>query len=188
MFNGYSFIIFFLSLMNSLSLLYFSLTNIEQFPSDIGETNWSLILSYIEVGVGASTILIATAVFGIEIGNTQIKEKRPLKISTILFSVIFLICIVLSGYRMSEMGLFLNSGICKRTTGDLVCPTVLYRSEYDIEDVRDCTFNAFAESPTAWTKTGIDWSDKAVYTNKELLFEAYKVGRPDGDIKTVDDI
>ena len=188
MFNGYSFIIFFLSLMNSLSLLYFSLTNIEQFPSDIGETNWSLILSYIEVGVGASTILIATAVFGIEIGNTHIKEKRPLKISTILFSVIFLICIVLSGYRMSEMGLFLNSGICKRTTGDLVCPTVLYRSEYDIEDVRDCTFNAFAESPGAWLKTGIDWSDKSVYTNKELLFEAYKVGRPDGDIKTVDDM
>lgn len=128
MINGYSFIIFFLSLFNSLSLLYFSLSNFEQYPSDIGETNWSMILSYIEVVVGASTLLIGTSVFGIELGNPSIKEKRPIKISTILFSVIFLINIILSGYRMSEMGLFLTSGICKRTTGDLVCPTVLFRS------------------------------------------------------------
>lgn len=191
MINGLSSVIFFLSLLNSLSLLFVGLSNIEQYPSDIEGTNWSMILSYIEIGVATSTILVSTSVFGMEICNPVIKNKRPIKVSTIIFSVMFVINVIISVYRLSETGLILESGLCKRLEGNLVCPTVLFRSRYDISDVEECKFNSFAESPNAWLSSGsnvIDWSNKSVYNDKDLLYKAYKHVRPNGDITKADDM
>lgn len=146
--------------------------------------NWSGILSCIELGTAIGVLMLAsvTAIPYLEILN--IENRGPLKFATIYYAVFSLTSIVIAMYRLSETGMLFDFGMCSRTEGDLVCPTVLYRTEMNIENVTDCKFNSFADSPAVWNTNGvplIDWSDKEMYDKKSqsILFQAYKQARDD---------
>ena len=149
--------------------------------------NWSGILSCIELGTAIGVLMLAsvTAIPYLEI--LKIENRAPLKFATIYYAVFSLTSIVIAMYRLSETGMLFDFGMCSRTEGDLVCPTVLYRTEMDIENVTDCKFNNFADSPAVWNTNGvplIDWSNKEMYDKKSqsILFEAYKQARGGSDI------
>ena len=144
--------------------------------------NWSGILSCIELGTAIGVLMLAsvTAIPYLEVLN--IANRGPLKFATIYYAVFSLTSIVIAMYRVSETGMFLDIGICSRTEGDLVCPTVLYRTEMDISNTSDCKFNNFADSPSVWNTNGvarIDWSNKEMYdkSSQGLLFSAFKAAR-----------
>jgi hypothetical protein len=144
--------------------------------------NWSGILSCIELGTAIGVLMLSsvTAIPYLEVLN--IKNRGPLKFATIYYAVFSLTSIVIAMYRVSETGTFLDIGVCSRTEGDLVCPTVLYRTEMDISNTSDCKFNNFADSPSVWNTNAvprIDWSDKDMYdkSSQGLLFTAFKAAR-----------
>jgi len=146
------------------------------------QMNWSGILSCIEIGVGAGVLMLTSVTAAPYIDILPIKNKTPIKMATIYYSVFSLSSIIIASYRFGEMGLLWEGGICSRTDGSFVCPTVLYRTEFEIENVTDCKFNNFNDSPSAWNTNGvpiIDWSNKEMYDKKSqaTLFNAYKAAR-----------
>ena len=144
--------------------------------------NWSGILSCIELGAAVGVLLLSSVTAIPYLGVLNIKNRAPIKFATIYYAVFSLIAVVISMYRVSETGLILDIGICVRTEGDLVCPTVLYRTEFDISNKSDCKFNNFADSPSVWNTNAvplIDWSDKEMYdkSSQKILFEAFTAAR-----------
>lgn len=144
--------------------------------------NWSGILSCIELGTAIGVLLLATVTAIPYLETLNIANRGPLKFATIYYAVFSLTSIVIAMYRLSETGILFDFGMCSRTEGDLVCPTVLYRTEMEIENVTDCKFNNFADSPAMWNTNGmplIDWSDKTMYDKKSqsIIFEAYRIAR-----------
>lgn len=144
-------------------------------------TNWPVTLSIID----ASFALMAIALLSItDAWNLCEKPttKSPMKCAAVFYALFLISSIVSFASRGIERGLFTETGLCIRTEGDLVCPTVLYRSAEDIETKEDCEFNNFADSPSAWNTgniTRIDWSDKEMYDkkNRGLIFQAYTEAR-----------
>lgn len=146
-------------------------------------TNWSVTLSIID----ASFALMAIALVSItDAWNLCEKPttRAPMKCATVFYALFLISSIVSFATRGIERGIFTETGLCIRTEGDLVCPTVLYRSVegYDIETKKDCEFNNFADSPSAWNTgniTRINWSDKEMYDkkNRGLIFRAYTEAR-----------
>ena len=131
------------------------------FP-DIGQQpNWSGILTLIELGLAACVfvLVLTTAYPYLYIAG----DSDIVKCSTYFYALLTIGSVIVSVYRMSESGMISDNGICKRLDG-FVCPTVRYRSEFDIVSTADCTFNSFGTNPDVWThKVGIDWSNKTVY-------------------------
>lgn len=146
-------------------------------------TNWSVTLSIID----ASFALMAIALVSItDAWNLCEKPttRTPMKCATVFYALFLVSSIVSFASRGIERGIFTETGLCIRTEGDLVCPTVLYRSVegYDIQTEEDCEFNNFADSPSTWNTgniTLIDWSDKEMYDkkNRGLIFRAYTEAR-----------
>lgn len=146
-------------------------------------TNWSVTLSIID----ASFALMAIALLSItDAWNLCEKPttRTPMKCATVFYALFLVSSIVSFASRGIERGIFTETGLCIRTEGDLVCPTVLYRSVegYDIQTEEDCEFNNFADSPSAWNTgniTRINWADKEMYDkkNRGLIFRAYTEAR-----------
>ena len=146
-------------------------------------TNWSVTLSIID----ASFALMAIALVSItDAWNLCEKPttRAPMYCATVFYALFLVSSMVSFATRGIERGIFTETGLCIRTEGDLVCPTVLYRSVegYDIETKDDCEFNNFADSPSAWNTgniTLIDWSKKEMYDkkNRGLIFRAYTEAR-----------
>ena len=144
-------------------------------------TNWSVTLSIID----ASFALMAIALVSItDAWNLCEKPtaRAPMYCATVFYALFLFSSMVSFATRGIERGLFTETGLCIRTEGDLVCPTVLYRSVEDIKIKDDCKFNNFADSPSAWNTgniTQIDWSDKEMYDkkNRGLIFRAYTEAR-----------
>lgn len=177
MINGFSVTLMSLGITGTVYMIIINLLSILNYSNDIGETNWSWMLSLIELGI-AGCILLLTIVSGaIYVHEHDIKNKTAIRWKAWLYGILCAASLVVSAYRMSEMGIIFPNGLCKRTKGDLVCQTVLFKTYRTIEEIGDCNFNAFAESSSAWKTTGsylIDWSNKDVYTDRNLLYAAYK--------------
>lgn len=189
--NGYSLSILTLSLLNGLFILIINVINMIDYPENNGGTNWSGVLSGIESFIGIAVILLVGSSVGPDLCVLKIKDKESLRTTTIFYGILFLISIVIAAYRLGELGYLPTNGICVRTTGDLVCPTVIFRTMYDIDTKEDCVFNAFAENPDAWVLTGnnrLDWSNKKSYSYKKELFRVYNLSRPDTTIKSAADM
>ena len=160
------------------------------FTDSSEQYNWSGILSCIELGTAIGVLMLSsvTAIPYLEV--LDIKNRGPLKFATIYYAVFSLTSIVVAMYRLSETGMFLDIGVCSRTEGDLVCPTVLYRTEMNITNTSDCKFNNFADSPSVWNTNAvplIDWSDKEMYdkSSQSILFNAFKAAR--GEVSISED-
>ena len=189
--NGFSLSILILSVLTGVYLCSISSYNLLTYPSSIGSTNWSGLLSLIELCVGFGLVLMVSVVVGPEIDVLKITESSTERISTIFCAIMFLISFIVSMYRCGETGILPTNGVCIRTTGDLVCPTVLFRTEHNISALEDCKFNAFAENPAAWILTGndrIDWSIKRTYSDKVELFRLYNLSIPNSDILNADEM
>lgn len=191
MLNGCSLSILILGVLSSLGMVCLHIYTIAiDYPLNIFSSvqlNWSGVLSCIEIGLGTGILLLATVAAAPYVNIASIQNRGPLKFATIYYAIISLASVIVSIYRLSETGLMFDTGVCKRTEGSLVCPTVLFRTEMAIENKLDCVFNAFAESPSAWNKAGvpkIDWSNEEMYDKKSqsVVFEAYKLAREDIDI------
>ena len=151
------------------------------------QLNWSGTLSTIEIGVGTAVLLLCTVTAIPYLDVLNIKNKTPIKFATIYFAIMALASVIISMYRLSETGIISDNGICKRVEGDLVCPTVLFRSAMKIENKEDCVFNAFANSASVWNRAGvpkINWYDKDMYDKKsqQTVYDAYKAAREDVEI------
>ena len=189
--NGYSLVILTLSLLNGLFMLIINLINIIDYRENNGGRNWSGVLSGIQSFIGIAIILLVVSSVGPDLCVIKIKDKRSLRTTTILYGILFLISIVISAFRLGELGYLPTNGICVRTSGDLVCPTVIFRTEHEINTKEDCIFNAFAENPDAWVLTGsnrLDWSNKKSYSYKPELFRVYNISRPGTLIKSADEM
>lgn len=195
MLNGSSLTILILGILSSLGIVCLQIYALAiDYPLNIFtdsaiQLNWSGILSAIEAGVGSAVLLLCTVTAIPYLGVVNIKNTTPIKFATIYYAIMALTSGIISVYRLSETGIIFYNGLCKRLDGDvgLVCPTVMFRSEMTIETKEDCVFNAFADSPSVWNKTGepkIDWSDKEMYDKKsqQTVFDAYKAARTDVDI------
>ncbi len=193
MLNGCSLTVLILGVLSSLGIICFHVYSIAiDYPLNIFtdssvQRNWSGILSCIEIGVGAGVLLLTTVTAAPYINAVRIKNRTPIKFATIYYAILALASVIISVYRLSETGTIFDNGICKRMEGDLVCPTVLFRSKMTIDNKTDCRFNAFADSSSVWNKAGvptIDWSDKEMYDKKSqsIVFDAYKTARTDVDI------
>jgi hypothetical protein len=193
MLNGCSLTVLILGVLSSLGMVIFQINSLAvDYPLNIFtdssvQLNWSGILSTIEVGVGSAVLLLCTVTAVPYLGVIDIKNRAPIKFATIYYAIMALTSVIISIYRLSETGIIFDNGICKRLEGDLVCPTVMFRSEMTIEKNEDCIFNAFADSSSVWNKAGdpkIDWSDREMYDKKsqQTVFDAYKAARPDVDI------
>ena len=146
-------------------------------------TNWPVTLSIID----ASFALMAIALLSITdawYSCEKATTRTPMKCAAVFYALFLISSIVSFASRGIETGILTETGLCNRTEGDLVCPTVLYRSAkgYDIKTEKDCEFNNFADSPSAWNTgniTRIDWSKKEMYDkkNRGLVFQAYTEAR-----------
>ena len=198
MLNGCSLTILILGVLSSLSMVCLQIYTLAvDYPLNIFsdssiQLNWSGTLSAIEIGVGTAVLLLCTVTAIPYLDMLNIKNRTPIKFATIYYSIMALTSVIISMYRLSETGIIFDNGVCKRVEGDLVCPTVLFRSEMEIENKADCVFNAFADSASVWNKAGvprIDWSDKAMYDkqSQQTVYNAYNAAREDVDI-TVDEM
>jgi len=187
---GFSVSILLVSVITGLYVVVIHFINLFNNTTTIGGTNWSGTLSAIESAGGLALMLLGGFILGPEIFTPKIKDKRPLRTATIFSGIIFLISFIIAMYRCGEMGILPTNGICIRTTGDLVCPTVLFRTEYNITDVEDCKFNTFANSVSSWivSSYSVDWSKRGVYWDRELLYRVYNLSNPDGNIENVDEM
>ena len=196
MLNGCSLSVLIIAGLSSLGMIGLQVYTIAiDYPLNIftdssEQYNWSGILSCIELGTAIGVLMLSsvTAIPYLEV--LDIKNRGPLKFATIYYVVFFLTSIVAAMYRLSETGMFLDIGVCSRTEGDLVCPTVLYRTEMNIANTSDCKFNNFADSPSVWNTNAvplIDWSDKEMYdkSSQKLLFEAFTAAR--GEVSITED-
>lgn len=193
MLNGCSLTVLILGVLSSLSMVCLQIyILVVDYPLNIFsessiQLNWSGTLSAIEIGVGTAVLLLCTVTAIPYLDVLNIKNKTPIKFATIYFAIMALASVIISMYRLSETGIISDNGICKRVEGDLVCPTVLFRSEMNIENKEDCVFNAFANSASVWNRAGvpkIDWSDKDMYDKKsqQIVYDAYKAAREDVEI------
>lgn len=193
MLNGCSLTILILGILSSLGIICLQVYALAiDYPMNIFsdsslQMNWSGILSSIEAGVGAAVLLLCTVTAAPYIDVLRIKNRTPIKFATIYYALMAIASLIVTMYRLSETGIIFDNGICKRVEGDLVCPTVLFRSQMTIENKTDCTFNAFADSPSVWNKAGvpkIDWSDKEMYDKKsqQTVYDAYKAARTEVEI------
>jgi len=146
-------------------------------------TNWPVTLSIID----ATFALMAIALLSITDAWYSCEKpttRTPMKCATVFYALFLVSSIVSFASRGIETGMLTETGLCIRTEGDLVCPTVLYRSaeDYDIKTKDDCEFNNFADSPSTWNTgniTRINWADKEMYDkkNRGLIFRAYTEAR-----------
>ena len=131
------------------------------YPSDLGGTNWSGILSVIE--------LVIALTVGLVIGTNAYKiSDGGMNVSTFLFGMALLGNAIVTMYRMSETGLLFD-GFCKSD----ICPTTVYRTKFEINEKPDCKFNTYFDSPTMWKTNTIDWFDKSNYKTDANLFDKY---------------
>lgn len=179
--NSSSLIIVILCSILSLGILALQTLYLYTFPYNEFKTNqlnWSGILSIIEAATGVSAALICTMT-AVPYLNTVI-DKAVVRFATVFYGIFSLISVIITMYRWSETGRLFETGLCVRTEGDLVCPTVLYRTKFDITNKEDCKFNNFADSSSAWnTQTRVDWSSADVYSEKHrgFLFQAFSEAR-----------
>lgn len=180
--NGCSLSILILCSIVSIGMVVLQTVALSMFPYNefqSDQMNWSGILSIIEGATSVAAALIST-VTALPYLSTKVVDKSPIRFATVYYGIFTLISVIVAMYRWSETGRLFDIGLCVRTEGDLVCPTVLYRTEFEIEKREDCKFNNFADSSSVWnTQTRVDWSSADVYSEKSrgYLFRAYSEAR-----------